>query len=470
MSTSHETTSGTFPSLIACLLFSLLVVQNPEARAAELKAGTAKAVITPSLDKPHVSVRGEVLESVSHDIYARVLVLNDGAHRLVFVVNDLNCLDVATPILRQRCRDELKIDVAYLVILATHNHAAPIQIVPDNFAYGRWLADRIFALIQEAIAAEQGPVRVEFGFGYEYSVKSYGNAPADFEIQVLRVTRNDKPLAILFTQATHPLQEPEKQIGTGHPGYAVEEVEAQTPGAMALYADACGANQFSAKGAEGPIEAVKAYGKQVGETVLGICRQPLRDVTGPLDSAFKVISLLLAKPIAREAATNLARFYPTDIGFVPYPQKDRGSNWVRALLKYYNENIPFPTCTTDMVCTDDAFLVKEYDTPREFPCRFEETIVSKIGPLVFVAMQGEVCAPIGMRIKDAFRCDRPIMAVAYEGEHNLYIPTRELVRENLYPAQVIHTQYAGPVGWAPEVEDEMVVGVTSMINEALSRK
>ena len=26
-----------------------------------------------------------------------------------------------------------------------------------------------------------------------------------------------------------------------------------------------------------------------------------------------------------------------------------------------------------------------------------------IGPLCFVSMQGEVCAPIGMRIKDAFR-------------------------------------------------------------------
>jgi len=140
---------------------------------------------------------------------------------------------------------------------------------------------------------------------------------------------------------------------------------------------------------------------------------------------------------------------------------------VRSLLRHYKENIPFPTKTTDMVCTDDAFLVEAYDTPREFPCRYEEAIVSRIGPLVVAAMQGEVCAPIGMRLKDAFRYETPIMAFGYMGEHNLYIPTREIVRLGLYQAQVIQIQYASPVGWAPTVEDEMVGAVKGMVREAL---
>jgi hypothetical protein len=100
---------------------------------------------------------------------------------------------------------------------------------------------------------------------------------------------------------------------------------------------------------------------------------------------------------------------------------------------------------------------------REFPCRYEETIVMKIGTLIFVAMQGEVCAPIGERIKDTFRSEHPIMVFAYMGEHNLYIPTETLVRHNLYQAQVIQIQYASPVGWAPEVEQEMGDAVIGMI-------
>jgi hypothetical protein len=51
------------------------------------------------------------------------------------------------------------------------------------------------------------------------------------------------------------------------------------------------------------------------------------------------------------------------------------------------------------------------------------------------------------------------------GEHNLYIPTRELVRLDAYQAQVIRIQYASPVGWAPEVEDEMVQGVLKVVTD-----
>ena len=43
-----------------------------------------------------------------------------------------------------------------------------------------------------------------------------------------------------------------------------------------------------------------------------------------------------------------------------------------------------------------------------------------------------------------------------------YIPIRELVRLGAYQAQVIQIQYASPVGWAPEVEDDMVNRVIRM--------
>jgi len=449
---------------VVCALAA--VVCAVPASGVELQAGTAKVVITPDLSGPElIGVMGKPLEGVNHDIYARALTLFDGEERLVVVTYDLNCLDVATPILRQRCRDELGLDVAQLVLLATHNHAAPIQIVPGNFAYGRWLAERIFGLIEEAIASEHGPAQVHFGFGHGYFLKAVGNAPIDFEIQVLKVTRGDDVAAVLFNHPTHPLQASETKIGVGHPGYAMDAIEAALPGALALYADACGGNQFTEKGMSASMEEVQTMGQRLAQEVLGIVGAPMQDVTGPIRSSFEVISLPLAKPLPRKEAVKLARHYPADIGYVPYPHKDRKSNWVRALVKHYEEDIPFPKETGEWVCTDDAFWVPELDEPRAFPCRYEETIVATIGPLAFVAMQGEVCAPIGMRIKDEFRCERPIMVGAYMSEHNLYIPTRELVRLKLYQAKVIQTQYASPVEWAPTVEDKMVAGVVQMVRD-----
>ncbi|MFO1096564.1 MAG: hypothetical protein U0992_25140 [Planctomycetaceae bacterium] len=434
-----------------------------------MTAGTAKVAITPrAASLPELTtVMGTKATTIDHDIYARALVLNDGTSRLAIVTYDLNCLDVATPLLRVRCRDELQIPPSHLILMATHNHAAPIQICPENFEYGRGLANTIFDLIKTAIANEQGPAHVSLGQGYDYHIRAVGNAPADYDVHLLKVTAADKVLAVLFNHPTHPLQSSRTHIDTGHPGYAVEFVEAAFPGSVALYADACGGNQFPDRGTimYSSAEDVKAMGRQLGESAVAIAEGPTLDVTGKISSTLEILSLPLAEPLSYEQAKELARAkkVPLDIGFVPYPHPDRGTNWIRALLQHHEQSIPFPKRTTDRVCTDDEFLVDKLDDGREFPSRFEEVIVATIGPLCFVAMQGEVCAPIGMRIKDAFRRQMPLFLGSYMGEHNLYIPTRELVRLDAYQAQVIKIQYASPVGWAPEVEDEMVDGVCKVI-------
>ena len=412
---------------------------------------------------------GTKATQIDHDIYARALILNDGTSRLAIVTYDLNCLDVATPILRVRCRDELKIPPSHLILMATHNHAAPIQICPENYDYGRELANKIFDLIKAAIANEAGPARVSLGHGYNYHIRTVGNAPADYDVHLLKVTTGDKTVAVLFNHPTHPLQSSKTHIDTGHPGYAVEHVEAAFPGSVALYANACGGNQFPDRGAimYAPASDVLALGKQLGESAVAIANGETVDVTGRISSTLEILSLPLAEPMPYEKAQELARErkVPLDIGFVPYPHPDRETNWIRALLNHYEQKIPFPKRTTDRVCTDDEFLVQKLDDNREYPSKFEEVIVTTIGPLCFIAMQGEVCAPIGMRIKDAFRRQMPLFVGSYAGEHNLYIPTREIVRLDAYQAQVIRIQYASPVGWSPNVEDEMVEGVCKVVTK-----
>ncbi len=474
------------------LVSALGVAEAPTAQT--MTAGVARGVITNA--ESLVMVNGRMSEGTKEDIHARVLVLNDGSKRLVFVTYDLNCLDVATPILRQRVNRDLGIPSSHLILLATHNHNAPIQINPDNFAYGRQLAGQMFDLISEAIADERGPVQVEFGSGYGYFITARGNAPVDYEVQLLQVTQNQAPIAMLFNHGTHPAQASRSLIDAGHPGYAMDEIEATFPGVLALYSDASGGNQFprlpadwqsrvdaardeGAAAYDALLEAqARKLGHELAKVVISIANGPLEDVSGPITSSIEVVSLPLALPISRAEAQDLLEELPPDIGFVPYPHPHRSSNWVRMLLRYYDEGIPFPTKTTEMVCTDDTYLIHtsdqefldRYDDQLHdtYPCIYNEVIVAKLGPMPIVAMQGEICAPIGARIKDEFRHDRPIMVFGYMGEHNLYIPTRELVRLDAYQAQVIQIQYASPVGWAPEVEDDMVGHVVRMVKTILN--
>ncbi len=55
------------------------------------------------------------------------------------------------------------------------------------------------------------------------------------------------------------------------------------------------------------------------------------------------------------------------------------------------------------------------------------------------------------------------MVFGYFGEHNLYIPTRENVRLDLYQSQTLRVQYTCPVGWSLDVEDEMVKGALAIV-------
>ena len=460
-----------------------------------MSAGVAKTKITNT--KSLVMVNGRMSEGVKEDLYARALVLNDGKKRLVIITYDLNCLDVGTPLLRERLEKELGIDQKYLILLATHNHSAPIQINRDNFEYGHWLADQMFDLVKEAISKEKANVRLEFGSGNGYFVFSVGNAPVDYEIQLLRVMHEGQPIAMLFNHGTHPVQAAHNKVEAGHPGYAMDEIEAKFPGVQAMYSDASGGNQFVERTIEYQESMMRALkisidslenlmgdkakdiGHQLAEAVVEINDGKMTDITGPISSSMDIISLPLAPPISKEKALELSKNFPSDVGFVEYPDEHRGTNWVRMLLRYYNEGIPFPKRTTDMVCTYDTYLIhnedkmfmEEYDYAlhKSFSCVYEEVIVAQIGPMPLVAMQGEICAPIGARIKDEFRKDGPIMVFGYMGEHNLYIPTRELVRLNAYQAKTLQIQYASPVAWDPDVENEMVKAVIKMVQNKMKK-
>jgi neutral ceramidase len=469
------------------------------AASAQMSAGVAKAKI--STDEPLVMVNGRTSEGVAHDIYARALTLFDGEKRLVFITYDLNCLDHATPFLRVRLRDELGIPPEYLLLLATHNHNAPIQIVPDNFEYGKWLAEVMFDLVKEAVANERGPVTLEFGSGQGYFVMSTGNAPTDYEIQVLKVSHDGNPLALLFNQGSHPLQATVAKIDPGHPGFAMDLIEERMPGVQAMYADQCGGNQFAGDRnlyrkemmearRKGPEHVdhwmemrARAMAEKLADATLEIASGELTVVDGPIASSMKRFDLPLAEPMSYEDAKAMyaeekeRRKIPDDIGFVPYPNDFRSTNWMRMLLRYHEKGLPFPETTGDMVCSDDTYLIhwedkeflEKYDDSihDEMPCVYNEVIVAKIGRMPIVAIQGEVCAPIGMRIKDTFRRERPLLIFGYMGEHNLYIPTREIVRLDAYQAQTLRIQYASPVGWDPSVEDVTVEGVVDMVHDII---
>jgi len=431
----------------------------------KLKAGTAKIDITP--DRPRICASGDKPDppAAYARLHSRVLTLFDGTRRIVIVNYDLNCLDVATPILRERVERELGISPAYLVLLATHNHQGPIQIAADNFDYGGELAEKIFAGIQQAAAGEDGDAELLFGNGYGYFTRAQRSDPPDYELQLLKVMRRGKVAALLFNYPTHPQLGPRKLYGASHPGFAMEELETKYPGAVAIYADACGGNQYTLapEGTTDFLAACKARGQELARAASAVAEGKLQDVTGPIESRMQLVDLPLADPLPYKAALELARDVPMDIGLKAFPDPRRDTNWIRGLVQRYKDGTPFPKRISEFICTDEEFLVKQLDTPRQYPCRFVEVLGAQIGRLTFLAIQGEPLAQIGMRIKEVLRQRGLSMVFGYFAEHNLYIPTRENIRLDLYQSQALRVQYTCPVGWSLDVEDEILKGALAVV-------
>jgi hypothetical protein len=195
---------------------------------------------------------------------------------------------------------------------------------------------------------------------------------------------------------------------------------------------------------------------------------PLEEVTGALEGHLTTVDLPLDKPVPYKRALELAEGIPLDAGLRGFPDQLRDTNWIRALVKHYKEGIPFPTRISEYVCTDQEFLVKEADNSLRYPCRFEQVLGARIGKLTFLALQGEPLAPIGLRIKEALRARGPAMVFDYFGERNLYIPTRENVRLDLYQAQSLRVQYTCPVRWSLDVEDEVVKGALAAVGAEIN--
>jgi hypothetical protein len=210
-----------------------------------MEVGAARVDITP--DRPRVCASGDKPDPprAYAPLLSRCMTLFDGTSRMAIVNYPLNCLDVATPILRERCERELGIAPERLVLLATHNHQGPIQIVRENFDYGRELAEKIFDAIKRAIKNEEGPADLVFGNGYGYFTRSQLSYPPDYEIQLLKAVVGARTVALLFNHPTHPQLGPRNMYGASHPGFAMDEIEVKFPGSTAIYAGACGGNQYT---------------------------------------------------------------------------------------------------------------------------------------------------------------------------------------------------------------------------------
>jgi Neutral/alkaline non-lysosomal ceramidase, N-terminal len=199
------------------------------ANAEEMKAGVAKADITPPLGTQMWGYfdRLKGAEGILDPLYARVLVLEAGEKQLAYVDLDLGRTfgPASLEKLRQAVKQGSGIDD--LIVQATHTHAGPV--VMDQYPSGTpaWETAALGKIEQAVHEAQAAAVPVRLGVGYGEATIGYNRRrvnsdgsvtmiwqnperiptwPVDSTLTLLRVDRMDgTPLAILVNDGTHPV-------------------------------------------------------------------------------------------------------------------------------------------------------------------------------------------------------------------------------------------------------------------------
>lgn len=257
-----------------------------------LTAGVAEAVITPPVGAP---LLGPVCPStgVHDELYARVLVLSDGAASAALVSLDLIGLDLSLAAEMQAAvRQDAGVDAVFL--MCTHTHSAPFTIpwsrIGREWLGGsegrRWL-DSVRAAVAgasreavsrlEPVALRAGRAPAQAGLNRRVRTDAgvtMGPNPDGATVPWVDVLAVDKadgtPLAVVCGHAAHPVvvHSASTLVSADYPGYAAAALRrALGADVLPLFAQGCGAN-INGHPLRGGFEAAERVGEALAEAAL----------------------------------------------------------------------------------------------------------------------------------------------------------------------------------------------------------
>lgn len=425
------------------------------------KAGTARAVITPAKRIWMAGYGGRTApaDGKIHDLCIRVLALEDsGGHKGIVLSSDL--LGFSKAIYDDVCRqlkDRQGLERSQIMLHASHTHCGPVlegalhDIYPVNEEqlkdisdYSQWLTKEVVSTIEKALADLQ-PATVWRGSGTtDFAVNRRTNreadvpklreenllfGPVDHTVPVLAVKdSNGKLKAVVFTYACHNTTLSVQQWCGDYAGFAQYQLEAEHPGAMALFCMGCGADQNPLP--RRTVELCEQYGKKLAKAVDSVLIQSLHPVKPSLEMRHAFVSLAM-DPLPPVAQLEKMAGEPPS-----YSQR-----WASRMLKESRSG-----------------------TPQSRQYRYPIQAWRLGGDQLWITLGGEVVVDYVLRLKSAITDQ--IWVSGYTNDVMAYIPSRRVLLEGGYEGQSSMMVYGLPTErWSPDVEERVVNGVLTLIGD-----
>ncbi len=435
------------------LLPAILALAAAPAVAADptWQAGFARVAITP--ERPMwmsgYAARTAPADGKETDLWAKAAVLQDAAGKKIVLVT-LDLVGIDRGLSQTVCKliqDKYKLPREAVILSVSHTHCGPVvgtnlrsmyfldaeqsQRVDD---YTRALPEKIVRAV-DAAAADLAPVRLTWGVGTagfavnrrenkekdvpDLKARGQLKGPTDHDVPVLAAfDEKGKLRGVVFGYACHATVLAYQKWCGDYPGFAMIDLEAAHPGAVAMFFAGCGADQNPLP--RRSVELAKGYGKQLAAAVDAVLSKPMTPLTPEWAGTYKEIDLPLAEVPTREAlakATLSANKYEA----------------ARAKM-----------------------LLKKLETENSIPSAYPYPVQAwRLGrDLTLLALGGEVVVDYSLRLKKELGSGTWVMG--YANDVMAYIPSLRVLKEGGYEGGGAMVYYGLPSPWGPRVEERIV--------------
>ena len=298
-----------FAGLLLTLCMALPAIAGP------LRAGYAKAAITPELPRQFIAGYGanRIAEGVHDDLWVRAMAVDDGETTLVIVACDL--IGLFLPDTDEIAGRAAGVGREHIIITCTHVHSGPDTLglwgpAPTvsgvDPAYMTMVRDRAAGAIAEAVAA-LAPCRLRFARAVAPERTGYNSREPDLidpEISIMQaVTLDGVPICTLVNYACHPevLTTESKLITSDYVHYLREQMETAGTGDVLFVNGALG-GMVTPEVSENSFAEAERVGRALGRAAAAAMEDAVEVTEADINIARARFALPMANPLLALAA------------------------------------------------------------------------------------------------------------------------------------------------------------------------
>ena len=402
-------------------------------------------------------------EGVRQPLFVKALALEDqtGA-KSVMVTSDLLGFPrvVAEPIARE-CQTKLGLSRERLALNSSHTHSGPVigdmlrpaypaMTAQQEEVIKRYTAELIVKVVEtvSTALANLAPASLAFGqgeagFGVNRRRVTLRQlpGPVDPDVPVLSVRAASGQLrAVLFGYACHNTALGDYQINGDWAGFAQAQLEQSYPGAMALYAQGCGADINPLPRYQGSdpqlqaysVELARNYGKTAAVAVDLVLHNKMKTVAGPVRAAYSLVDVPFHNVPSRQELETRVRDESTGAA---------ERRWAQYMLDR---------------------MAREGKLPDRYPYPVQ---VWQFGrDLKLIVMGGEVVVDYSLRLKREYGWSDTWVA-GYSNDVFAYIPSLRVLHEGGYEGGGAMIPYGQPAPFGAAVEEIIIEKIADLMRK-----